>query len=72
MHTCCHRWVVQWPGQVAICVGCMYWTMEMANAITKHSLHDYAEQCTGELMKIVNKVGLGAGQPCLALNSSEM
>ncbi|KAL6759980.1 dynein heavy chain 6 [Haematococcus lacustris] len=49
-------WVTSWPGQVVICVGCMYWTREVAEAITKATLAEYAEQCTEELMKIVNKV----------------
>ena len=51
------EWVVQWPGQAIICVDSMYWTMEMANAIKSMSLQSYADHCTEEIMKVVNKVG---------------
>jgi len=23
------QWVIEWPGQVAICVNCIYWTVEV-------------------------------------------
>ncbi|PNH07362.1 Dynein heavy chain 3, axonemal, partial [Tetrabaena socialis] len=45
------QWVTSWPGQVVICVDCMYWTRETAEAIAKHTLGEYAQQCTDELMK---------------------
>ena len=38
--------------QVVICVDCMYWTKEMAEAITRGELSQYSEQCTEELMKV--------------------
>ena len=44
--------------QVVICVDCMYWTKEMAEAITRGELAQYSEQCTEELMK----VGQGEGE----------
>ncbi|GLI63290.1 hypothetical protein VaNZ11_006196 [Volvox africanus] len=50
------KWVTSWPGQVVICVDCMYWTKEVADAISKGTLLDYAQQCTDELMKVVNMV----------------
>lgn len=51
-------WVLNWPGQAIICVDCMYWTVEGANAVKTNSLPEYAEKLTEELMKIVNKVKL--------------
>ncbi|KAK9829119.1 hypothetical protein WJX72_004004 [[Myrmecia] bisecta] len=49
-------WVLQWPGQVVICVGSMYWTKEVATAIQKNTLQAYSEKCTQDLMQVVNKV----------------
>ncbi len=49
--------VLEWPGQVVIAVGCVYWTREAADAIVQSTLPEYAEQCTEELVKIVGKVG---------------
>ena len=45
--------------QVVICVDCMYWTKEMAEAITRGELAQYSEQCTEELMKV--RAGEGWG-----------
>ena len=28
------QWVIEWPGQVAICVSCIYWTTEVNEAIS--------------------------------------
>ncbi|KAG2430891.1 hypothetical protein HXX76_009864 [Chlamydomonas incerta] len=50
------NWVTSWPGQVVIAVDCMYWTKEVGEAIAKQALPDYSQQCTDELMKVVNKV----------------
>jgi len=27
------QWVIDWPGQVAICVSCIYWTAEVTQAM---------------------------------------
>ena len=45
-------WVTAWPGQVVICIDCMYWTAEMADAIGRGELKQYSDQCTDELMKV--------------------
>ena len=29
------NWVLQWPGQIVICVSSIYWTAEVSEAITK-------------------------------------
>ena len=49
-------WVVKWPGQAVICVDSMYWTSEVAEAIGKGELKEYADLCTENLLKIVGKV----------------
>jgi dynein heavy chain, axonemal len=28
------QWVLQWPGQVVICVSSIYWTTEVSEAVT--------------------------------------
>lgn len=50
------KWLLQWPGQVVICVGSMYWTAEVGEAIQNSTIQEYADACTDELMKVVNKV----------------
>jgi dynein heavy chain len=49
-------WLLEWPGQVVICVGSMYWTVEVGDAISSGLLDNYAATCTEELMKVVEKV----------------
>lgn len=60
-------WCV-WPclaaAQVVLCVGSMYWTRETADAIGRGTLHEYADTCTDELMKVVNKVMDCSSQCC--------
>ena len=65
-------WVKEWPGQVVICVGQVYWTNEVHEAIRsgQHGLKDYYEKLTKQLEDIVelvrgklskqNRVTLGA------------
>jgi len=36
------QWVIEWPGQVAICVSCIYWTSEVTDAMTvQHGMQVY-------------------------------
>jgi len=27
------HWVIEWPGQIAICVSCIYWTLQVIEAM---------------------------------------
>ncbi|KAL2642110.1 hypothetical protein R1flu_009697 [Riccia fluitans] len=49
-------WLLDWPGQVAICVSQMHWTAEVAESIRSGTLKDREEECTRQLQAIVNKV----------------
>ncbi len=53
-------WVTAWPGQVVLAVDCIYWTREAGDAIARHSLGDYAQACTEELMKASARGAVGA------------
>lgn len=60
-------WVLQWPGQAIICVDCMFWTIEGAEAVRSNNLVEYSEKLSRELLKIVNKVGKLALLPSVLL-----
>jgi hypothetical protein len=50
------KWILQWPGQVVIAGGQMYWTRSVTEAITKggtYGLQQLEAQNTKELMEEV-------------------
>lgn len=38
--------------QVVLCVGSMFWTQEVAEAIKGNTLQDYSKQCTADLLEV--------------------
>ncbi|XP_074961219.1 dynein axonemal heavy chain 3 [Phalacrocorax aristotelis] len=49
-------WVLQWPGQVVICVSSIYWTEEVSEAIRKGTLLDFLEKSNRQIGDIVELV----------------
>ncbi|XP_065540385.1 dynein axonemal heavy chain 3 [Lathamus discolor] len=49
-------WVLQWPGQVVICVSSIFWTEEVSEAITKGTLPDFLEKSNQQIGDIVELV----------------
>ncbi|XP_028942182.1 dynein heavy chain 3, axonemal-like, partial [Antrostomus carolinensis] len=49
-------WVLQWPGQVVICVSSIYWTEEVCEAIRKGTLPDFLEKSNLQIGDIVDLV----------------
>ncbi|KAJ1097170.1 hypothetical protein NDU88_002296 [Pleurodeles waltl] len=58
------KWVLQWPGQVVICVSSIYWTKEVSEAITSNTLPAFLEKSNlqiGEIVELVRgKLSSGA------------
>lgn len=59
------RWVLDWPGQVVICVSSIFWTMEVEEAFgIENGVTAYLEKCNGQIDQIVELVRgpLSAGE----------
>lgn len=53
------QWILNWPGQVVLCVSQIFWTLDAENAFRKNSataLSDYLNTLTNELNKVVTIV----------------
>ncbi|KAG5443966.1 Dynein heavy chain 3, axonemal [Clonorchis sinensis] len=50
------KWVLDWPGQVVICVSCIYWTEEVQEAMGNAALANYKEKCDKQIDDIVRLV----------------
>ncbi|CAM4521786.1 dynein axonemal heavy chain 3 [Lepidochelys kempii] len=59
-----NKWVLQWPGQVVICVSSIYWTKEVSEAMRSGTLLEFLEksnQQIGEIVQLVRgKLSTGA------------
>ncbi|KAM4632527.1 dynein axonemal heavy chain 3 [Discoglossus pictus] len=50
------QWVLQWPGQVVICVSTICWTKEVSDAITDGTLPAFLEKSNKQISEIVQLV----------------
>ena len=50
------QWVLEWPGQVVICIDNVYWTQEVASAIEAGKLDAYYKKSVEQLSGLVNLV----------------
>ena len=51
------RWVLEWPGQITICVSSIFWTSEVTAAMEEEGgIQKYYEKCNGQIDEIVELV----------------
>ncbi|KAM8960487.1 dynein axonemal heavy chain 3 [Pelodytes ibericus] len=50
------QWVLQWPGQVVICVSSIYWTQEVSEAIVKGTVPSFLKKSNEQIGEIVELV----------------
>ncbi|XP_046326217.1 dynein axonemal heavy chain 3-like [Haliotis rufescens] len=51
------RWVVEWPGQVTLCVSSIFWTVEVVEAMAvKDGMKNYLLKCNKQIEEIVDLV----------------
>ncbi|XP_037670654.1 dynein heavy chain 3, axonemal isoform X2 [Choloepus didactylus] len=49
-------WVLQWPGQVVICVSSIFWTQEVSQALVEKTLPDLLQKSNDQIAEIVQLV----------------
>ncbi|KAM9584412.1 dynein axonemal heavy chain 3 [Trichechus inunguis] len=51
-----NSWVLQWPGQVVICVSSIFWTQEVSQALVENTLPDFLQKSNDQIAEIVQLV----------------
>ncbi|XP_008571629.1 PREDICTED: dynein heavy chain 3, axonemal [Galeopterus variegatus] len=51
-----NHWVLQWPGQVVICVSSIFWTQEVSEALIENTLLDFLKKSNDQIAVIVQLV----------------
>ncbi|XP_062820321.1 dynein axonemal heavy chain 3 [Anolis carolinensis] len=51
-----NQWVLQWPGQIVICVSSIFWTKEVSEAIKERTLPEFLKKSNKQIAEIVELV----------------